>query len=694
MRRRFVHGSGRMRFFHASGRIRFFHTSRRIRSFHDLPLWIKALLAPMACLAAAVAVVGSIWLGTTETEIRLAAVADEALPTAAASAVLLGRVDTVHVMAMRVLVWQQAGVSQATIDTLIVEIGHGLDALRVSTAGMAGGRAEGDLDLPRLKQIAARSVSYAKLLGDALDLVADPPIAVGYFRRADTAFTALRDDIAELSTTGRATEAASIQSARGSSHAALVRSYWILGISGGFMLVLLPVVVAAISRPVRSLTKTMTSLVDGDMTAEVAGQDHRDELGDMARAVLVFKEHMVKGVQLADEKEAAGRRAEAEKRAALLGMAERIETETGAALREIERRTSAMAESADAMSGSAIRTGASARNATDTADQALANARSVANAAERLAGAIQEISGQVSESTSVAGRAVLAGGETRATIEALNRDVERISAVAAMIGEIASRTNLLALNATIEAARAGDAGRGFAVVASEVKALANQTARSTDEIADRIAQVRAATGASVKAVLRIEQTITEISAITGTIATAVRLQGAATEEIAHNVSETANATKEMTSRTTAVAAEAVETGRQAEQVRENATGLHASVEGLRHSVIAVVRTATSDMDRRLNARFEADLACRLTVAGQTHLAALTDWSDSGAHVRGGPPIKDGVRGVIDIDRVGFPLPFVVKRDGSAGLYVVFDLDPATAVRFGGIPARIAAHAAA
>ncbi len=371
--------------------------SRRIRSFHDLPLWVKALLAPLACLVAAVAVVASIWLGTTATEVRLAAVADEALPTAAASAGLLDQVDGVHVMAMRALVWQQAGVPQATIDGLIADIGHGLDTLRASTASMAANRAEGDTDLPRLRQIAAQSVAYAKLLGDALDLIADPPIAVGYFRRADAAFAALRGDIAGLSATGRAAEAASIQSARGSSHAALVRSWWILGVSGVLMLVLLPIVVAEISRPVRSLTRTMTDLVNGDMTAEVTGHGNRDELGDMARAVLVFKEHMVRGIELAAEKEAASRRAEAEKRTALVGMAEKIETETGAALREIELRTSAMVEAADAMNSSAVRPGASARNATDAASQALANARSVASAAEQLTDAIREISRQVGE---------------------------------------------------------------------------------------------------------------------------------------------------------------------------------------------------------------------------------------------------------------------------------------------------------
>src|SRR5208283_2681312 len=102
-----------------------------------------------------------------------------------------------------------------------------------------------------------------------------------------------------------------------------------------------------------------------------------------------------------------------------------------------------------------------------------------AGAAEQLSASIREIDNQMSLSAAVVGRAVTAGGETRATIEALNQEVQRIGAVADMIGEIAAKTNLLALNATIEVARAGDAGKGFAVVASEVKALATQTARST-----------------------------------------------------------------------------------------------------------------------------------------------------------------------------------------------------------------------
>jgi len=674
--------------------LRFIRGFARIRSFHDLPLWAKTLLAPVACLAASVAVIASIWLGSSATEVRLAEVANEALPTAAASAVLLDQVDKIHVMAMRALVWQQAGVPQATVDALGADVSHGLDALRSSTAAMAASGREGQADLAKFRQIATQSAAYAKMLDEALDLVSDPAIAVGYFRRADATFEALRGDIAGLSTAHRAAEAASIAAARGSSHAALVRSYWIFGGSGLVMLVLLPWVVAAISRPVRALTRTMNGLAAGDMNAEAAGQEHRDELGDMARAVRVFKEHMVRGNQLAAEKEAAHLHAEAEKRLALLGMAEKIEAETGSALRQIGLRTSAMAATADAMNASAARTGASAGNASVAAGQALANAQTVAGAAERLAESIRAISRQVSESTSVAGRAVVAGGETRATIEALNQDVERIGAVAGIIGEIAARTNLLALNATIEAARAGDAGKGFAVVASEVKALATQTARSTQEIGRHIEQVRAATGASVAAVLRIEATIGEINAIAGSIADAVDAQGAATEAMTHNVAETAEAANAMTARTGEVSAAASETGRQAADVRDNASGLHTAMEELRRSVVGLVRSATAEVDRRLNERFKVDLGCRVSADGRTQDARVVDLSDSGAQIRGAAAMQPDQRGTLDIDGVGFPLAFSVKHGDNGTLNVAFVLDEATAVRFGGMPARLAAARAA
>ena len=271
-----------------------------------------------------------------------------------------------------------------------------------------------------------------------------------------------------------------------------------------------------------------------------------------------------------------------------------------------------------------------------------------------------------------------AGTETRSTIVALNQEVERIGAVADMIAEIAARTNLLALNATIEAARAGDAGRGFAVVASEVKALAMQTARSTEEIARHIGQVRSATGASVAAVARIDQTIGEISAIAESIAAAVKQQDAATAEIARSVAETASAANEMTSRTNEVSNEAAGTGRHAADLRDNTMALNHAVDELRHSVIEVVRTSTAEVDRRQTGRRSVDLAAHLSVDGEEHLARVVDLSEGGASVRDAPDLPVGARGVLRLDGVVVPLPCIVRGAEGGALHLAIEPDEAAA----------------
>jgi methyl-accepting chemotaxis protein len=443
-----------------------------------------------------------------------------------------------------------------------------------------------------------------------------------------------------------------------------------------------------------SLKAAMDRLASGDLATMVPGTDRRDEIGGMAGAVLVFKEHMA-AERLASEQEREHQRAAAERHAALVAMVDRIEIETTAAINGVGARTAAMTATAAEMAASAARTGNSAEGAATASAQALANAQTVASAAEQLSASIHEIGAQVAQSSAIVARAVAAGGETRASIEALNDQVGRIGAVADIIGEIAAKTNLLALNATIEAARAGDAGKGFAVVASEVKALATQTARSTQEIAQRIGEVRSATGVSAAAVTGIERPIGEIDAIAGSIAAAVEEQGAATAEIARNVGQTASAADAMTRHASEVSSEAVQTGRHAADVCTEAAGLNATVGELRHSIIRVVRTSTPEMDRRHTVRYQVDLPCRLSIADQPACSArVSDISQGGACIRGGPSLVQAARGTLQIEGVGFALPFRVRNAEADVLNLTFESDAGTVAKLGPVLERLALRHAA
>lgn len=197
-----------------------------------------------------------------------------------------------------------------------------------------------------------------------------------------------------------------------------------------------------------------------------------------------------------------------------------------------------------AVSAASTEMQSSADSLTKTAEETNQRAATVASASEELNASISEISRQITHSTEIASSAVQAAQEATGMINSLASSADSIGEVVSMIQDIAEQTNLLALNATIEAARAGEAGKGFAVVASEVKALANQTAKATEQIAQQIGEVQGATGSAVSGISTITKTIEEISSVTTAIASAVEEQGAATQEVNQNISSVSQASGE------------------------------------------------------------------------------------------------------------------------------------------------------
>jgi methyl-accepting chemotaxis protein len=221
---------------------------------------------------------------------------------------------------------------------------------------------------------------------------------------------------------------------------------------------------------------------------------------------------------------------------------------------------------AHAMSETTGETTHQAASVAGAVEAASVNMQTVASAAEELSASISEIAHQVTQSSTVAAKAVDDANRTDRIVKTLATGAQKIGEVVSLISAIAEQTNLLALNATIEAARAGDAGKGFAVVASEVKALANQTAKATDDIGRQVAQIQVATKEAVEAIDAISHTISELSQISTAIASAVEEQGAATQEIARNVNEAAMGTQQVSTNISGVSRGAMQTGAAASQV--------------------------------------------------------------------------------------------------------------------------------
>ena len=447
--------------------------------------------------------------------------------------------------------------------------------------------------------------------------------------------------------------------------------------AAGALLLLLQIgagllIATSITRPLRSLTGATVDLSQGKLDIHIPGEMNKDELGDLARAVDVFKNNAIELRSVSARRESETRRNNRKMESEIMAVTAALSEEVQAAIEQVLSQSGAISEAAGEMERTVASVGQQAKSASAASNKASDNVDAVATASEQLAASISEIREQVAKATTVAGQAVEDTNEANDHVRGLADAAQKIGEVVALITDIAEQTNLLALNATIEAARAGDAGKGFAVVASEVKNLANQTAKATDEISTQINDVQSATTNAVGAIDHITSTIGNISHITSTIAAAVEEQGAATTEISNNAKQTANGTRQATDDANQVETMVTDTGQQTYNMRTSIDEVSKRIHQMSNRLDEIL--AVSNNGGQENGRLQVDMAASVKFAGKTVTCELFDISPNGAGKLNTPlACEQGATLEIDLGKTGiFPAVAVAVTDAST--HVRLDLN--------------------
>ena len=377
----------------------------------------------------------------------------------------------------------------------------------------------------------------------------------------------------------------------------LSQALWAMAIAAAIAALLVlgmtMLIVRRVTKPLRSVTESLTVLAEGRTDVEVQHADRHDEIGAIARTVDVFKNNRLERRQLEAERVSNETLAMDRRKAELNQFVEDFRTKIGGIIERVLNSSGQFEKDAQQLSVTAHSTAEMSGQSAGASRQASEHVRSAAAASNELSQSIVEISRRVQESNGVTADAVKQADATDERMAELSAAGDRIGHVVKLITSIAEQTNLLALNATIEAARAGDAGRGFAVVAQEVKTLAGQTAKATEEISAHIVNMQRATGESVNAIKAIGLTIERISGITTSISSAVEQQGTATQSIAEGVQAAARGTLDVADNIERVAKNARETGttsglmlKSAQELSDVSTHLKDEVEKFLDSVRA------------------------------------------------------------------------------------------------------------
>jgi len=340
--------------------------------------------------------------------------------------------------------------------------------------------------------------------------------------------------------------------------------------------------IRSLINPIRKLVSAMNHLAEGNLQTELPPIT-RNEIGDMIKAVEVFKNNSLTAEKLKSEQAAEQEKKENRQRR-VDELIKSFENKATGAVATVSSSAEELNQTARFMSQNISMTSQKSTAASASSEQASSNVQTVASAAEEMSSSIQEISLQTDKTTKAANEAVERTMNADTSAASLANAANQVGEVLGLIQDITEQINLLALNATIEAARAGEAGKGFAVVASEVKNLASQTAKATEEIESHISGIQGVSKEVVDVLGSIKESIADVGEFASGIASAVEEQTAVTKEIVSNMNQASSGVMEITTNLTEVSQMSQEADGSASEVLSAAQTLSQEADVLRSEI--------------------------------------------------------------------------------------------------------------
>ncbi len=554
-----------------------------------LSINLKILLCPILFGLALLVIGITVSLGLAEQQRVSQSLTDQNLPAVIASDELLQGIADVQSDMLSIVVWKRLGRGDEDIAKIRSAIDNRLTRIAELSKTVSGKTAASDQERAALSSLVSEVDGYIASAKAAADMAQrNPALATPLITTAAAKYDTLRAQLDLIQKSTVRTALAEGQRARDLADQLRLVLILVSVISVSAALAASLGVGRHLSHGINRIASGMSRLAEGNLAIKIDGEQRRDEIGHMARALTVFRDNASAVEQLRQQQAKLEAEAKEEQRRVVEQLAAQIERAVDQLVADLARVSTDMTSRAEQMVRKVGEADEESKRVAAVSMETSQRISSIAAAIEELTRSISQVGQQSDSSLVIAKEAVQEAEKTDTTITGLSEAAQRINDVVGIISEIAEQTNLLALNATIEAARAGDAGKGFAVVASEVKNLANQTAGATGEIGQQISSVQRAVGEAVETIRGISDTIGKISDMADVISSSVAEQTGVTREIAGNVVQIEQGATAVANNTAEVNRTVQNLGSEAQVVLDTARQVLQRTQGLKQEIATLV----------------------------------------------------------------------------------------------------------